>query len=121
MLLGILQIAVLQNREDAEQHLLRLLEQACSREQLERLTEFVRVWDAWPVVLSCPDFIRALLQTARNLGNETYGALFGTLRLLPGGRSFTNGEPDEEGKALLAAAESMAERYANDALLGPLY
>jgi len=117
----ILQIAVLQDRERAEQHLLRLLERAFSPEQLIRLTHFVRNWNAWPVILSCPDFTRSLLQKAHSAGHETYAAVFDPLRLLSGTRAFTNGEPDEEGKALLAAAESMAHRYANDPLLGPLY
>lgn len=117
----ILQIAVLQCRENAEAHLLRLVEQASIAEHLKRLAVFVRSWDAWPVVLGCPNFARALLAKARQFGDETFKAVSGPLQLLPGSRGSSNGNPDPEWKALLSTAESMAHRYAGDPLLGPLY
>lgn len=116
----ILSIAVMQG-ETRETELLRLLAGASRPDQLKQLSEFARGWEAGVVILSCPNFTKCLLEKARGLGAETYAVVADPLLCLPGSRGYTNGEADEEGKALLLAAESMAHRHANDPTLGPFY
>jgi hypothetical protein len=66
----ILHIAVLQTASDAEKNLQRLLGKAKTKEQLERMAEFITCWHSWAVVLSCPDFTRELLLRAKATGQD---------------------------------------------------
>jgi hypothetical protein len=117
----ILNIAVLQTVSDAEKNLHRLLSKAKSAEQLEHVAEFIASWYSWPVVLSCPDFTRELLQGAKAIGQDFHQKIFRRLQGLPGSRGSSAYEPNAEWKSLVEAVENMAERYKQDAELGPLY
>jgi len=117
----LLQIATLQSGDDVESRLLELVERAEGDKQLLRLCEFVALWDRWPVVLSCPQFTRALLIKAKATGEEIHRKLFRKLQGLPGSRGSSAYQPNEEWNALLAAVGKMAEQYKDDAELGPLY
>jgi hypothetical protein len=117
----LLQIAILQSRNDGESRLLELVHRAEGDKQLLRICEFVALWHRWPVVLSCPQFTRALLVKAKATGEEIHRKLFRKLQSLPGSRGSSGNQPNEEWNALLEAVEKLAEQYKDDTELGPLY
>jgi hypothetical protein len=117
----ILQIAIMQSADTAEENLFRILGKAKSPEQLERVAEFAALWHFWPVVLSCPDFTRELLQRARTMDGNVHKKIFRRLLGLPGSRGSSAYQPDAEWKSLIETVEKMAGQYQLDLELGPLY
>jgi hypothetical protein len=117
----LLQIAILQNRADVEAHLLELVRRADSAKQLLRVCEFVSLWHHWPIVISCPQFTKALLGKAKNTDEETHRKIIRKLQNLPGSRGSSAYQPDENWKALLGAVEKMAEQHKEDPELHLLY
>jgi hypothetical protein len=117
----ILQIAVMQSGDNPEVHLLRLVELAESAEQLNRVATFAADWQSWPIVLSCPDFTRSLLQKVTATDEKIHKEIFRRLQGLPGSRGSSAYEPNDKWKSLVEAVEKMAEQYMQDPELGPLY
>jgi DNA polymerase III delta prime subunit len=100
----------------------RLLARVRTGEHIENVLDLVKDDFGEAIVLREPDFIRALLVKARDVGGEPmYREAFRRLHLLPGCRSSCNGEAAPEWLGLLEAAERLAHRYADDPDLGPLY
>ncbi|MHB1079904.1 MAG: hypothetical protein ACYC67_10900 [Prosthecobacter sp.] len=117
----VLQIATMQSGVNTEPQLFQLLDMALTGEQLKRLADFAIGRLSWPIVLECPEFTRKLLMKARAVSLACHQEISRELQSLPGSRGTVSNEPNEEWMELLAAVEEMAEKFADDPELGPLY
>lgn len=116
----LLEIVVFGLGGDPDETLEKLAENATRPEQIERIESSVKLMDR-NIILLCPKFTRKLLCRARVLSPDVHRSVFSTLQHVPGGRSSTNFEPDEDWKGLVENLERMAHQYAADSELGPLY
>lgn len=119
--LRLLRAAIQHGSENPSAWLEAAAARARTEAQLHRLRELGSPDNLENAALTYPSFGRALLTHARTFGQKAHEEMFNRLLHVGGGRSSTNGEPDDEWKALVENLERLADRYTTDPELGPLF
>jgi len=92
-----------------------------SAKELDRLIDFLQVDLGLDISSKMPLLIKELLQTAQDLGAEVFEEIQKSLLCKSEITSSTNGIPDRAWQASIDHTRSLANRYADDPLLGPFY